>query len=137
MRKLFIFLAAFFVLPLVSNAQQALSWDTLAKVESKWQNNKYVTVFKPEVKALNGKRIKIQGFMIPLEMGEKHKHFIIAARPAHCYFEAPGGKEMIEIFTPAAADYEFTPITVTGTIEVLENDKFGMYYRIKNAKVGG
>lgn len=118
-------------------AQKPISWDLLAKVEAKWQNNKYVTVFKPEVQALNGQTVKIQGFMIPLEMGEKHKHFIIAARPAHCYFEAPGGKEMIEIYTPTATDYEFTPITISGKIEVLQNDQYGMYYRIKNAKVGG
>lgn len=118
-------------------AQKQVAWDTLAKVESKWQNNKYATIFKPEVWALNGQTIKIQGFMLPLEMGEKHKHFIVAARPAHCYFEAPGGKEMIEIFVNTPADYEFTPITITGKLEVLQNDPYGMYYRIKNAKVGG
>ena len=44
---------------------------------------------------------------------------------------------MIEIYTPTATDYEFTPITISGKIEVLQNDQYGMYYRIKNAKVGG
>jgi hypothetical protein len=135
MKKMMLLFAI--LLPLSVSAQRQVSWETLGKVESKWQNNKYVTQFKPEVWALNRQSIKIQGFMLPLEMGDKQQHFMLAARPAHCYFDAPGGKEMIEVYLGAQTDYEFTPITITGQLEVLQNDQYGMYYRIRNARVTG
>lgn len=132
MKHLFLLL---FLLPTLTLAQRQVTWETLAKVESKWQNNRYVTEFKREVLALDGRQIRIQGFMIPLEMSEQHQHFFVAARPAHCYFEAPGGKEMIEIYANRNVDFSYTPVTVVGTLQVLRNDRFGLYYRIRNAQV--
>ena len=50
--------------------------------------------------ALNEKTQRIQGFMMPLEPGEKQTHFLLSSVPLTCAFCVPGGPEsMVEVKT--------------------------------------
>jgi hypothetical protein len=52
------------------------------------------------VLALNDKPQRVQGFMMPLDPGEKQKHFLLTSVPLTCSFCTPGGPEsMVEVFT--------------------------------------
>ena len=64
-----------------------VSWKTLAEVTPVKQKDRFVPQFSKGVAALDQKEIKLQGFMMPLDMGEKQKRFLLVAMPPSC---APG-----------------------------------------------
>lgn len=88
--------------------------------------------YTPEQQALNDKTQRIQGFMMPLEPGERQKHFLLTSVPLTCSFCTPGGPEsMVEVFTKTPVKYSMEPVTVEGKFAVLADDPYGLYYRIK------
>lgn len=112
-----------------------LSWKLLAEVELVRMKDRYVPKFSGNVFALHQKHVKVQGFMIPLQVGDKHTHFVLTAMPQTCAFCMPGGPEnSIEIKTRKPMKYTFEPVTVTGKLAVLRDDPAGIFYRIVDAE---
>ena len=111
-----------------------VSWKTLGEVKPVKQKDKFVPEFAKAISALDKKEIKIQGFMMPLDMGEKQARFILAALPPSCSFCLPGGPEqMIEVQAKVPVKYGFEPILLTGKLSVLKDDPMGLYYRLTDA----
>lgn len=111
-----------------------LPWSVLTSTKAKAVRNKMVPVFKAEVLALDNKGLRIQGFMVPLDPGEKQKHFLLSAVPVTCPFCVPGGPEsMVEVKTRTPVKYSFNVIVVEGQFTVLRDDPLGLYYRITDA----
>ena len=109
-------------------------WSMLSEVKTKAVKNRLLPVFPAPVQALNEKTQRIQGFMMPLEPGEKQKHFLLSSVPLSCSFCVPGGPEsMVEVKTKAAVKYSLEPVTVEGKFAVLNDDSYGLYYRITEA----
>jgi len=97
-----------------------LSWKTLAEVKPVKQKDKFVPEFAKAITALDKKEVKIQGFMMPLDMGEKQTRFILTAMPPSCSFCMPGGPEqLVEVQAKSAVKYGFEPILLTGKLAVL------------------
>jgi uncharacterized protein len=110
------------------------SWRTLSLVQPIKQGNKVMPEFDKQVTALNGKTVKVQGFMLPLEMGDKQKRFLLSAAPPHCTFCLPGGPDtMIEVRAKGSVKYGFDAITLSGKMNVLKDDPMGLYYRLTEA----
>jgi uncharacterized protein len=113
-----------------------VSWKTLAEVKPVKQKDKFVPEFAKSVTALDKKEVKIQGFMMPLDMGEKQQRFILTAMPPSCSFCLPGGPEqLVEVQAKAPVKYGFEPIVLTGKLAVLKDDPMGLYYRLTDAVV--
>ena len=75
-------------------------WSVLTDVKTKTDKNKILPVFAMSQMALNQKTQRIQGFMMPLEPGEKQKHFLLTSVPLTCGFCVAGGPEsMVEVKT--------------------------------------
>lgn len=111
-----------------------LSWKTLSDVKPVKQKDKFVPEFAKAITALDKKEVKIQGFMMPLDMGEKQSRFILAALPPSCSFCLPGGPEqMVEVQAKTPVKYGFEPILLTGKLTVLKDDPMGLYYRLTDA----
>lgn len=93
-------------------------------------------IFSPAVKKLNGKKVKIKGFMFPLDMAETQKHFLLSAFPPSCPFHAPGGpKHIIDINVEEGIEFTYDPLIIEGEMELIEFDEDdGLYYRLNNAK---
>lgn len=109
-------------------------WSVLSDVKTKAVNNRLLPNFPPAVQALNDKTQRIQGFMMPLEPGEKQKHFLLSSVPLTCSFCTPGGPEsMVEVRTKAAVKYSLEPVIVEGKFNVLTDDSYGLYYRMSEA----
>ena len=114
--------------------KDVLSWKTLAQVELVKQKDRYVPQFASSIAALNAKEVKIQGFMMPLEMGDKQTHFILSSMPQSCAFCMPGGPEsLVEVKTKAPVKFGFEPIVLTGKLAVLKDDPTGVFYRLTDA----
>ena len=109
-------------------------WPVLTSVKTKVEKNKVVPVFRPEQLALNQKPQRIQGFMMPLQPGEKQTHFLLSSVPLTCGFCVPGGPEsMVEVRTRDAVRYTMDPVVVEGRFAVLPDDPYGLYYRVTDA----
>src|SRR5204862_7290925 len=114
--------------------KDVVSWKTLSQVELVKQKDRYVPQFSSSVAALDQKEIKLQGFMMPLEMGEKQSHFVLAAMPTTCAFCLPGGPEsMVEVKMKTPVKYTFDALVVSGKLSIMKDDPSGIFYRIVDA----
>jgi hypothetical protein len=111
-----------------------VSWKTLSQVELVKQKDRYVPQFAAAVTALDKKEVKVQGFMLPLQMGDKQSHFVLTAMPQTCAFCMPGGPEsMVEVKSKTPVKYSFEPVVLTGKLAVLKDDPTGVFYRLTDA----
>jgi len=114
--------------------KDVVSWKTLSQVELVKQKDRYVPQFAKDVSALDQKEIKVQGFMMPLEVGDKQSHFVLTAMPQSCAFCLPGGPEsMVEVKSKTPVKYTFDAVVVTGKLTVLKDDPTGIFYRLSDA----
>ena len=79
--------------PQIKDRNDVLPWSVLTDVKTKSEKNRLLPNFPASVVALNQKTQRIQGFMMPLEPGEKQKHFLLTSVPMTCGFCVPGGAE--------------------------------------------
>lgn len=111
-----------------------VSWKLFAKVELVRQKDRYVPKFASDVAALDNQQVKVQGFMMPLQTGDKQTHFVLSAMPQTCSFCMPGGPEqLVEVKAKRAVKYTFEPVVVTGKLAVLKDDPTGVFYRLTDA----
>ncbi|MDH4480022.1 MAG: DUF3299 domain-containing protein [Rhodoferax sp.] len=121
------------IAPLVER-NDVLPWSLLTAVKTKTEKNRILPVFASNVLALNQKSQRLQGFMMPLDPGEKQKHFLISSVPLSCSFCLPGGPEsLVEVRTKTPVKYSLEPVVVEGKFSVLADDPYGMYYRMSDA----
>ena len=115
--------------------KDVVSWKLLAQVELVKMKDRYVPQFASSVTALDQKQVKMQGFMLPLQMGEKQSHFVLAAMPQTCSFCMPGGPEsMVEVKTKTPVKYTFDAVILSGKLTVLKDDPTGIFYRLTEAE---
>lgn len=111
-----------------------VSWRTLAQVEAVKVKDRFVPQFSSNITALDKKEVRLQGFMMPLDMGEKQKRFILSALPPSCAFCLPGGPDqLVEVQAKTPVKYGFEPVIVSGRLTVLRDDPMGLYYRLTDA----
>jgi hypothetical protein len=111
-----------------------VSWKLLSQVELVKQKDRYVPKFGNDVAALDQKQVKVQGFIMPLQMGDKQSHFVLTAMPQTCAFCMPGGPEsMVEVKSKTPVKYTFEPVVLTGKLAVLKDDPTGVFYRLTDA----
>jgi uncharacterized protein len=126
--------AALFALISAAHAQELVPWKTFALVELERSSERIAPRFSATVAAFDQKEVKVQGFMLPLDMGEKHALFILSAVPPTCAFCMPGGPEaVVEVHAKRALAYTDNAVTVTGRLSVLKDDPTGIFYRLTDA----
>lgn len=121
------------IAPLPARAD-VLPWSLLTDVKTKNVKGSISPVFNASQMALNQRVQRVQGFMMPLDPGEKHSHFLLSSVPLSCGFCTPGGPEsMVEVKSRIPVRYSIEPVVVEGHFQVLVNDPFGIYYRMADA----
>lgn len=111
-----------------------LAWSLLSDVETRVAGGRVEPVFRAGQEKLNDKVQRVQGFMMPLEPGERQRHFLLTSVPMTCAFCVPGGPEsMVEVRTREQVRYTLEPVVVQGRFLVLRNDSYGLYYRLLDA----
>ncbi len=114
--------------------QDVIPWSVLTDVKTKTEKNRILPVFTASQTALNQKTQRIQGFMMPLEPGTSQRHFLLSSVPLTCSFCTAGGPEsMVEVRTKTPVKYGMEPVVVEGKFLVLNDDSYGLYYRMTDA----
>lgn len=106
-----------------------LSTQTVQKADKK-----FGPAFPPDVRKLNNQKVKLYGFMMPLDQSKQQKRFLLSAYPPHCSFCLTGGPEsLVEVIADKPVEFTFEPLILSGRMAVLDNDV--VYYRLSNATV--
>ena len=115
--------------------KDVVSWKTLGQVQLVKQKDRYVPQFDAGIAALDQKQVKVQGFMMPLQTGEKQTHFVLSAMPQSCAFCLPGGPEqMVEVKSKTPVKYSMdAAVVVSGKFVLLKEDPTGVFYRLVDA----
>ncbi|MEM6856243.1 MAG: DUF3299 domain-containing protein [Pseudomonadota bacterium] len=89
-------------------------------------------LFTPAVKKLEGKRIKVAGWMMPLENTSSQKRFVLLGYPPGCPFHfhaAPN--QFIEVLADTPFETNETKVhIVSGVLELTGYDESGIFYRL-------
>jgi len=111
-----------------------VSWKLLSSVQTKMEKNRVVPMYPAAVQALNERTVRVQGFMMPLEPGDKQRHFLISSVPTTCSFCVPAGPEgLIEVRSKTPVKYSLEPVLLEGKMAVLSSDPYGLFYRVSDA----
>lgn len=90
----------------------------------------------PEVKALNGRSVVVDGFMLPIDEGEYPKHFLLSKRTPTCPFCPPGEpNEVIEVYSQKGVYYDDSLLTMQGNFTLINNTENGVFFVMKDANV--
>jgi len=112
-------------------------WKTLSTVEYENVPNRYFPqpLFNKDIKALEGKRVTIKGFIIPLDDTKKQVNFMLSMVPfSHCYFCGGAGPEsMIEVKALTAFEYTAKPVQVSGILKLNATDENHLFYILEEA----
>ena len=112
-------------------------WQKLSecKVTVDEKTGVYKITNTPEIKALVGKEINVQGFMLPLESTAKHSHFLLSRSAPTCSFCMPGEpNEIFEVFATKPVTYTDGMLNISGKLELMNDPGKGLFFRLVNAK---
>lgn len=111
-------------------------WRTLGLVTQRLQDRTLVPVFSRTVEQLNQQTVRLQGFMAPLDPGERQDHFLLSSVPPTCAFCSAGGPEsVVQVRAHKPIRYTTDAMVLEGRFHVLKNDEFGFYYRMTQARL--
>ena len=118
----------------IQDRKDVVSWKLLAQVELVKQKDRYLPQFSSSVAALDQKEVKLQGFIVPLGMGDKQTHFILSAMPVTCPFCVPVGAEsLVEVKSKNPVRFTFEAVVLRGRLSVLKEDPIGVFYLLTDA----
>jgi putative ABC transport system permease protein len=91
--------------------------------------------FPASVKAYDGKEVIMQGYMFPLDQSEEQSQFLFGPFPLSCPYHYHAGANLtIEAHTKKPITFDYEPVTLKGTLElVARDDEFNVFYRLNNA----
>ncbi|WP_439534291.1 DUF3299 domain-containing protein [Polymorphobacter sp.] len=120
-----------------------VAWSVLESTKEttrKDQNNmiRSKPVFPAAVKALAGKRIKVNGYMLPLENGASQTHFVLLAYPPDCPFHLnPLPMQFVEVRAASPVKVSYDVRTIEGVLTLHGDDEQGIFYKFTEAKEVG
>lgn len=120
---------------MLPDAKGAVAWSLLSKTAIRKVDGKLGPDFPAALRPLNGKTVKLQGYILPLEAGQAHRRFLLSAWSPSCPFCLTAGPEaMVEVKARKDVKYSLEPVVVQGRLELLESDPSGMFYRLVDAE---
>ncbi len=92
----------------------------------------------PEVRRLAGQRIRVAGFMMPLEDAPVQRHFVLLAYPPGCPFHLhANANQFIEVRASRPFRVELErPTVVSGVLELTGDREPGIFFRMTEATPG-
>jgi hypothetical protein len=111
-----------------------VSWGTLAQVRHRTVNGHVEHSFSKAISTLDNREVKLRGFVIPLDSGGMHLHFLLSASPRSC-FEcwARGPEGWVEVISEVPVEDTYGQILVSGRFWLLKDVRDDLHYRITDA----
>lgn len=119
------------------------NWKVLSQLEYEKSTDEYgeiyIPKFDPEIKALEGKEIKLAGYIIPFEGMFKPDHLIISSVPvASCFFCGGSGPESVaEVYLKEPVKYTESLVAFKGKLKLNDKDYEQLMYILEDAEFVG
>lgn len=118
-----------------SGATQAITWENMVLAKTQPKDKTSGVEFPTVLSGLNGKQVKVRGFMVPLEAKPAQVHFLLTSKPQDCEFCIEGGpSSYVEVKSSVPLKYSTQPLNLVGRLLLLKNDPSGVYYRLVDAR---
>lgn len=93
-------------------------------------------IFPTAIKALNGKQIKVAGWMMPLDNATAQQHWVLLGYPPGCPFHFHAlPNQFIEVKSAVPFPVNESKLhVITGTLELTGYDESGIFFRLVNAR---
>jgi hypothetical protein len=109
-----------------------LSWRVLASV---WSLGDQGVMFAPDIEALDGAEVRLEGFMMPFDRAPLQRRFLLTAFAAHCPFCLPVD------FPPLVEVVSRRPVPLTGSRSMVDGrlklrhdaQSYGLLYQLLDA----
>jgi hypothetical protein len=132
-----------FILTLFVLAQSPTGWDLLATtdIEKGWDPFLKEAIDKPKfpagLKAMDGKKFTLDGFVIPMQTASNHNYFVLSRYPfQNCFFCGGAGPEtVVEVYSDKKYSLTDQRVRVTGTLKLNENDPLHLFFILEQAQV--
>jgi hypothetical protein len=122
------------VVSFADDKRPLVSWDALGQVTGVMEKGRFVPRFPKDVAALDKREVRLEGFMMPLDMGVQQKHFLLTSVAPTCGFCLPGGAEQIvEIQARTPVKYVLDPVVLSGRFVLVHDGDGGLLYRLTEA----
>ncbi len=99
-------------------------WEIIGELKFKYVDDyEYYPTFTPKLKALAGKTVDLEGYMVPIREGVTHKRFFLSTLPINqCFFCGQNGIPiMIEVELAEPMRFTYNTIRIRGEVKL--NDK--------------
>ena len=119
---------------MLPDAGGAVPWSLLSAATIKMNKGKLGPAFPDALRIFNGKTVKVQGYILPIEAGQTHSYFLLSAWSPSCPFCLTAGPEaMVEVRARTPFKYSIDPVVAEGRLLLLEDDPSGVFYRLMEA----
>ncbi|WP_339606828.1 hypothetical protein [uncultured Roseivirga sp.] len=143
MRKRLILILFILSTSIASFAQEQNMWKTLSNVTVEKSFDEVLSIdvehynFASQVKALNGKKISLEGWMIPLDELRGENYFVLSSLPfANCFFCGGAGPETVaEVFSKKEVKFTEKKVKVTGVLTLNSDDPLRLMYILNDVEV--
>ena len=122
--------------------QSIRNWKKLSEVEFVKSNDGYAEIYLPSfsegIKALAGKEVLLQGYIVPNDGLFKSDEFIISSLPlAQCFFCGgdSGPESVAYVYPKEPIKYTAKTVTIKGKLELNETDSNNLLYILNDATV--
>lgn len=96
-------------------------WDLVATIKTKYIKPGVTSVsFPQEIKKFENKTFTLEGYMVPIKVGEKQTQFMLSSLPVNqCYYCGKNGVPMmVFVETTKPVRYEKYPVVVKGILKL-------------------
>ena len=112
-------------------------WPKLAacKIDKHYLEGMYGIHYTPEIMAMEGKQVTLDGFVVPLEATQKSSHFLLSVRAPSCPYCPPAApNEMAEVFSKTPIAWSEQSISIRGTFKLgAEKNSDGIFFQLTDA----
>ena len=96
----------------------------------------YTAEHPPEVQALVGKQLTIQGFKLPYTTDGQAQHFLLTRYTPVCFFCPPGApNEVVDVTLDKPVKWEDKLFSVAGVFAIQNNGEKGLFFRLDKARI--
>lgn len=136
-------LSSLFVISINFNLVAQNIWPVLSQVSYKKIQDELLgfdvdyPIFRPELRALDGKLVKVKGYIIPTDGYKSHKEFVFSAYPyKNCYFCGGAGPETVmEVQSKKGIPFTSEKIELQGILRLNSFDLNRLMFLLTDAEV--
>jgi len=117
-----------------------IPWSELRDVRIRFSGEGFTgriqTDFGTEIEALEGRRIRLSGYMLPMTPDPRQTAFVLSASPPNCFFHPPGGPTtliLVETAPNTPVPSTQAPIVVEGRLELVRESEYALVYMLEDA----